>query len=311
MSSGRRRSVRERLRRGSRAPLTVVIPTVAALGAGAALAVASIPGPGGTITGCYVTNTLPDPFEGQPIGSLRIIDPSDTTNMTQGASACVAGEATITWNQQGPTGPLGPTGPPGSPGTPGTPGTQGATGANGASGTIVGETTFDIEAARGTRILLEIAGVPTGEPQLKSAPRGAAELRTFAIGGESPSSMRSASSGLGAGKATIETFEFVKAAGDKVSQLLLRDEATGTAISSAVVVVEHVKGSAITQVAKYVLTHLVIKNVTDRGDAETVTGLFLKVSITIGSGSNQVPAGWNRITNVPLPQTGNSPTGPS
>lgn len=262
---------------------------------------------GGTITGCYVTNSLQNGF-GLPYGTLRVIEPSDTTNSQPGADACTTGEATITWNQQGPTGPEGPTGPQGPPGTPGT---QGATGANGANGTIIGETTFDIEAASGTRILLEIAGVPTGESKLQSAPKGAAALRLFAIGGESPSSIGSASSGASAGKATIETFEFVKATGDNLSQLLLRDEATGTAIHSATVVVEHVKGSAITQVARYVLTHLVIKNIIDSGETETVTGLFQNVSITIGSGSSQVPAGWNQVTNVPLPQTGIAPTGPS
>ncbi len=52
--AGRIARAAERMRRSSRVPLKLLLPTAAALGAGAAVAVGSIPGSGGTITGCYV-----------------------------------------------------------------------------------------------------------------------------------------------------------------------------------------------------------------------------------------------------------------
>lgn len=124
----------ERMRRSRRKGLKFALPTVAALGAGTALAVGAIPGNDGTITGCYVTNTAP---AGQPsgriIGDLRLIDTSQSGTLPTGgpnpAGACISGEATITWNQHGPQGPAG------------VPGAQGPQGAPGPAGTsLVGQT---------------------------------------------------------------------------------------------------------------------------------------------------------------------------
>ena len=88
----------------------VLVPAVAALGLGigGAVAAASIPASNGTITGCYVT---PTSDSDSPVGSLRVIDPSDTTESDPAVStAAPIGEATITWNQQGQPGPQGPPG---------------------------------------------------------------------------------------------------------------------------------------------------------------------------------------------------------
>ena len=112
----------ERLRRHSRLPLKVVVPTVAALGAGAAIAVGAIPSSDGTITGCYQTAPPGDTTPTTPYGTLRLIDPSLATGTTEVPAeeySCNSNEATITWNQQGPPGPTGPQGPAGPAGAQG------------------------------------------------------------------------------------------------------------------------------------------------------------------------------------------------
>src|SRR5580700_1697854 len=83
----------------------VLVPAVAALGLGigGAVAAASIPGSNGVITGCYLTpaGASSNEFD-EPVGALRVIDPSDSTDEEQGVNGCTTGEAQITWNQQGP-----------------------------------------------------------------------------------------------------------------------------------------------------------------------------------------------------------------
>ena len=58
-----------RARRRLRMPLKVLLPTVAALGGGAAVAVGSIPDSNGKISGCYATST--DNFS-KSAGVLRV-----------------------------------------------------------------------------------------------------------------------------------------------------------------------------------------------------------------------------------------------
>src|SRR3954466_4915677 len=99
-----------RLPRGRTAK--IALPTVAALGAGGALAAAAIPGADGTIAGCYATSV------GQQ-GNLRVIDEGQSCGKT---------ETQITWNQKGVKGDRGPEGPQGPQGPQGT---QGPAGANG------------------------------------------------------------------------------------------------------------------------------------------------------------------------------------
>jgi len=99
-------------------PLKILLPTVAAVGAATAVAVGSIPGSDDVIHGCYYSR-----IDGsKPYGTLRVIDPSDTSGNLD-VSSCVTDESAITWNQEGPTGPQGieglrgPRGPKGAPGT--------------------------------------------------------------------------------------------------------------------------------------------------------------------------------------------------
>src|SRR3954449_3309144 len=80
----------------SRRLLRFALPTVAALGAGAAVGVAAIPSADGTIHACVTTAT----------GAVRIID-------AEAGATCTAGtETNLVWNQTGPAGPADREGPP-------------------------------------------------------------------------------------------------------------------------------------------------------------------------------------------------------
>ena len=125
----------------------LALPAVVALGAGTAVAIAAIPSTSdGVIHGCYVTT-------GTPTGQLRVLDADATP-----AQTCAAGEATLTWNQQGPTGPAGPQGDPGPPGDSGT-GTDTSGGGGFGSG---GASPFDTSQAGGPSadIFLALDGIP-------------------------------------------------------------------------------------------------------------------------------------------------------
>jgi type VI protein secretion system component Hcp len=282
--AGRIARAAERLRRRSRVPLKLMLPTAAALGAGAAVAVGSIPGSDGTITGCYATDT--SPYASEPYGALRVIDPA-ATNPAGGdypINSCAVNETTITWNQQGPTGPAGPTGP------------QGPSGGDGADGSIIGETTFDVESGHGSRVLLKLDGV-SGSVATKGL-TGDISLQKFAFGAEGTVANAGSGTGMGAGKVNVQTFEFVKPI-DKASDTLFRDEVNGTVISKAEVeVLPAASKVTASPLATYNLSHLVIKNITHKGSTETVLGVFQSISSTLGSGQNKVSTGWNQVSNT-------------
>lgn len=119
----------------------LALPAAVVLGAGAAVAIAAIPGSNGVITACRVTT-------GTTPGQLRVIDTEATP-----AEVCTTGEATITWNQQGPAGPQGDPGPPGDSGA----GTDTSGG-----GTSTGGGPFDASQTGGPSadIFLSIPGIP-------------------------------------------------------------------------------------------------------------------------------------------------------
>src|SRR3954451_7634100 len=98
----------------------IALPTTAALGAGAAFAVAAIPAGDGTINGCYNTGTGNQGGS----GALRLVDDP---------ASCFSGEKAISWNQKGPAGPQGAQGSSGANGANGVNGTNGPGGAVGAS----------------------------------------------------------------------------------------------------------------------------------------------------------------------------------
>ena len=123
----------------------LALPAAVALGAGTAVAIAAIPSTSGQIIkACYPT--------AQP-RTLRLID-ADNPAETCGA------DATLTWNQQGPTGPVGPVGPQGDPGPPGDTGSGGSD--SGGSTGSGGGSPFDTSQAGGPTadIFLALDGIP-------------------------------------------------------------------------------------------------------------------------------------------------------
>jgi hypothetical protein len=121
-----------RQRRSRRRILTAAAAGLAILAIGGGVALATIPGSGGVISGCYAKKD----------GTLRVIDASSAT--------CKTGEAALTWNQagaqgpkgdpgpQGPKGDQGPQGPQGPKGDMGPIGLQGVPGPQGPAGPIAG-----------------------------------------------------------------------------------------------------------------------------------------------------------------------------
>jgi type VI protein secretion system component Hcp len=110
-----------------RRTLMIAVPTLAALGAGSAFAIAAIPSSDGTISGCYETQTNNTSTD---VGVLRVIDATNE---------CHNDEKSISWNQQGPPGP---------------PGAKGADGAQGPAGQSPGPAQYD-----NTGLYLHLPGV--------------------------------------------------------------------------------------------------------------------------------------------------------
>jgi type VI secretion system secreted protein Hcp len=119
----------------------LALPAAVALGAGTAVAIAAIPSTSDQIIkACYQTAPA-------TARTLRLIDADNP------AETCAAGEATLTWNQEGPTGPPGPQGDPGPPGDSGSGGSGSSTGSGGP---------FDTSQAGGPSadIFLALDGIP-------------------------------------------------------------------------------------------------------------------------------------------------------
>jgi hypothetical protein len=82
--------------------LAAAVAVVAVLACGG-VALATIPGTGGVISGCYVKAG----YAGA--GKVRVID-------AEAGKTCSAKENPLSWNKQGPPGPQGPKGDEGDPG---------------------------------------------------------------------------------------------------------------------------------------------------------------------------------------------------
>lgn len=211
----------------------VAIPTVAALGAGSALAVGAIPNSDGVITGCYRSDN-----DGK--GTLRIVD---------GSSQCSKHESAIEWNQKGPrgeqglpgptgaTGGAGPAGPTGADGAPGAQGGAGPAGPQGPSGPagaggdsaiVIGGETF---SGGNADVFMKLDGIP-GE-STDSKHKGEIELESFSFGASNTGGFSSGGGG-GAGKVSFESFHFNKRY-DKSSPELFEAVANGQHIKSAIV----------------------------------------------------------------------------
>jgi type VI secretion system secreted protein Hcp len=275
----------QRLRRSRRA-LKLALPTAAALGAGAAIAVGSIPGSDGhTITGCYAgpNGAIVNDVTQAP-GALRVIDPSISNPLGAGpspAAACQTGETQLTWNQSGPIGPQGPTGPTGPQG-PG--GGQGAAGTPGAPGTpLIGDTSFGLSNNSG-QTFLKLDGIK-GESSDKTH-KDDIVIESFGISAQG--NTHGSGGGGGAGKVSIQTFTITKTI-DKASPLLFQSAATGKVIKDAVLSFARKAGGKQQDYLKFDFQNVLVSSISDgssskQAPTEQVTFAFQKCTETfIGS----------------------------
>ena len=225
--------------------MRVALPTAAALGAGAAVAIGSIPGSGGVITGCF--NTVPGSTSAwgapAPYGALRVIDPAQTGvvgNTPPQVYSCVSGENTITWNSSGPQGPTGPQGPAG-PG-----------GGQGPAGPIAAPTLFTF--GNGGETFLKLEGVVGEAPDKNHA--GQIQISSFSIGGQGT---QAHGSGGGAGKVRFGEFTITKPV-DKASPKLLLGSAQGVHYKEAVVSFAHKHKGSETDYLQYKFNDILISS---------------------------------------------------
>lgn len=289
-----------RRRRRFSASLKVLVPTVAALGAGAAIAVGQIGATGSTYTGCVLTNQ--GDTATVPIGSLRVLDPAVTDDMS-----CTSGEEQITWNQQGPQGQTGPQGPQGPQGTPG------AAGPAGPAGSV------QVSSGSGVDITMLLAPTndlgkltPVGETTIQNQATKTKqfELSSFSLGAMNSLSIGSAATGAGAGKVSFEKFQFVTPL-DKYSAELFQDLAAGSHLASVEIVVRKPGANGMeAPVVQYMLKTVFFTDFHVSGDAnkatETIQGEFGAIQFVLygqsnnGTTSVSAAGGWSQVTNSPV-----------
>jgi type VI protein secretion system component Hcp len=297
----------------------VLVPAVAALGlgVGGAVAAASIPGSNGVITGCYLTPAGVSDSD-QPVGSLRVIDPSDSTDEIQGVNGCTSGEAEITWNQE-----LEPTTIQGTQGPQGPPGPTGATGAAGPAGGV------SASPGSNTDVIMELTptnanlgglnSIPVGESQVSGSQNQEFNVTSFDLGVASTGTptIGSASAGAGAGKVTFQPFTVTKTL-DKYSSDLFLDLAAGKPLASAEIIVRKADANSMADpVAQYLMKEVLITNVHVSGTAkqttETIQGEYGAIQFVfygqMPNGSTQPVSsgGWSQVKNTSEPI--NSPIG--
>ena len=269
----------QRVRRSSKAA-KIAIPTAAALGAGAAVAVGSIPSGSGKITACYDTvTTFPGDSTNPGYGLLRVIDPSNTTNVDTAAFACdPSSEATITWNQQGPIGPTGPAGPAGATGQQGpaggtgSPGSPGSKGDTGPQGSLFGST-FQVNGGSKETLKIFTGNLSKALSKLSNP----IDVGNFSVGVVNPTAGPSlnGATGAGAGKATFSSFSITKKV-DTASPLLFTAAGDGTHFSKAVVSFQRGKTTQLSFVFDQVRVESI--HIITQGDTPTES-----VSFTFGA----------------------------
>jgi type VI secretion system secreted protein Hcp len=233
----------------------IALPATAALGAGAAFAVAAIPAGDGTINGCYDTSTG---TRGLP-GDLRLVDsPND----------CQGSEKAISWNQKGAAGPQGSQGPAGA---------NGVNGQNGAGGALGGA----VFPRAATDYYLEIDGIKGESTDAKHA--SAIDIESFSWGVTHKSSGGGGGGG-GAGKVKFHDIS-VKKPVDAASPKLFLACATGQHLKKAVLYVRKAGGNG-TQLEylKVTLTDVLVSSYKvgsqepkGPGEVESVSFNFAKI----------------------------------
>ena len=304
------RALGRRGRRLSRS-MKVLVPTVAALGAGAAVAVGQIGGSGNTITGCVLTSQESEQHTSdQPLGSVRILDPA-----VEGDTSCTTDlEETATWGVTGPTGPQGPSGVPGATGAAGPPGPAGPTGPAGTSGSVSsgGGSTDILMYLAPANDLGKLGSTPLGEATnpTNASTTKAFELTSFSLGAMNTVSIGSATGGAGAGKVSFQSFQFVKPL-DKYSALLFQDLSSGTHLASVEIVVRKPGPTGMANpIVQYMLKTVFITNIHWDGASnhatETVQGEFGAIQFVLygqtksGQPTPSSQGGWSQVTNQPV-----------
>jgi type VI secretion system secreted protein Hcp len=217
-----------------------------ALGGGAALAIAAVPGNDGVIHACYeVQQNGTTPLTGGP--NVRIIDPSagQTCNAAVGVAAPL--EHAVSWNVTGPAGAPGTTGPQGPPGP------------AGQTLTIAGQT-FTLSNGKALTI------GPSAVPSLQAKPNGR-PVATMTLGsGRNATSFNvlawqlvgtGAGTGTGAGRTNVSSIQIMKKT-DKASVNLLKYCTTGKHIPRATITVR--KAGAKAPYLKITLTNVLVSS---------------------------------------------------
>ncbi len=295
----------ERRRRSLRPPMKYLLPVVAALGAGGAVAVASIPGSGGVITGCYATDTAGVTMQPQVrIGALRIIDPSlPATTVTKPgtpavpnyAAVCMSDEGTLEWNQQGPQGPSGAAGSAGA---------AGAQGGQGVPGTpLIGETTFGF-STKGGETFLKLDGIK-GEVTQKGYV-GDIEISSYSIGAGNRN--LGSGSGGGTGKTNFHDLTITKTV-DKASPTLFAAAATGKHLSNATLTFVRKAGEKPLEYLKIKLTDVLVSSYKSGTSnkaqpIESITFNFTKIEATFPAAGNNGLKIKSVTSNINLSQQG-------
>jgi type VI secretion system secreted protein Hcp len=221
--------------------LRVALPTVAPLGAGAAVGIAAIPSADGTIHACY------DPARTPP-GQVRIID-ADTQQ-------CAAGEQPLNWNQRGPAGPAGPAGPTGPQGSEGPSGSSAPSTTNGADHNRPADTFSTPTQAGGPSadIFLKLAGI-AGE-STDNDHKGEIDVSSVAVGlgrgGDGTGSTGAVAESGGTAR-RLHTLRIDKVY-DAASPRLLQAAATGQRIRTATLTFRRTRDSDDLEFLTYTLT---------------------------------------------------------
>jgi type VI secretion system secreted protein Hcp len=259
----------------------VGIPTVAALGAGSAIAVAAIPGDDGSIDGCY----------SRASGNLRVVESGD---------ACRNSETAIKWSQRGPAGPQGIPGPAGPKGETGAAGPAGPAGPAGSSAILVGGEALNAGTADA---FLKLDGVPGESADAKH--KGEIDLESFSFGVKQTATIGGGGGG-GAGKAEFSSFRFEKLY-DASSPKLFLGSASGEHFKSALVTFRR-RGGEQQEFLTYKFDDVLVEHYDQGGTTEPPlledVGLtFRKVEITYrpqkadGSLGDPITASWDIAAN--------------
>jgi type VI secretion system Hcp family effector len=244
-----------RSRRLAGRTVKIAVPTVAALGAGTAIAAGAIPGSDGVIHGCYRQGGGPND------GSLRVVDDP---------ASCAKNETAIQWSQQGPKGDQGIQG---IQGVKGDQGVQGPPGANGSEATIVGGVPLD-----GGTATVFLTGTGLQGSVNDKANKDAVAVKSFSFSASEPATIGTVGGGGGAGKVTFDAFHIQKLY-DSSSPTFLADLASGKHLST--VTVSFQKPGDSSDFLVYTFDDVLVTSYKQGGDA--VAPLLENIGMDFGS----------------------------